>query len=146
MTSDELLDRSVVTEISEITKDGHEAFASEWGAINVYVLFGRRRGEDVLVLNVVGEKVNNEVEQTCHEIVLRNNVQGNGWCSEKLEGEILYGCFCFTVDQKISVSDTVVDAGKVGGCSMLKRACNNEQHCGVPMAILWGCESINIDA
>jgi hypothetical protein len=74
MTSDELLDRSVVTEIPEITKDRHEGFASEWGALNVYVLFGRRRGEDVLVLNVVGEKVNNEVEQMCHEIVMRNNV------------------------------------------------------------------------
>lgn len=135
-----------MTEIPEITEDGHEAFASEWGAFNVYVLLGRSRGEDVLVRNVIGEEVDNDVEQTCHEIVLRNDVQGNGWCSEKLEGEILYGCFCFTVNQKISVSDTVVGAGKVGRCNTSKCAYDNEQHCSIPMAILWGCESIKIDA
>lgn len=63
--------------------------------------------------------------------------KGNGWYNEKLKGKIPYGCFCFVSNQKISVSDTVVGAGKVGCCnSTSKCTFDNEQRCGIQMAIL----------
>lgn len=45
-----------------------------------YLELSRRHGEDVLVRTVVGEEVDDDVEQnieqTCHEIGLRKDVQG----------------------------------------------------------------------
>jgi hypothetical protein len=145
VTSDELLDRPVVAKIPEIAKDGHEPLASEWGTLNVYVLRSRRRSENMLVRNVVGEEVDDDIEQTRYEIMLTDNVHGNRWCGEKLKGEVFYGCFRFTVNQEISVSHAMIDAGKVRSCNT-SRCAHSDKRIDVPMAILCGCESVNMDA
>ena len=116
ISGDELLNRFIVAKISKVTKDRHEALGLERETVNIqfYGLRSVRRSvEDTFVGDLIREEIDDDVEQTCDEIMISNDMTCDRWDSKELEGKILYGRFRFPIDKEIGIHNARVHSGKM---------------------------------
>lgn len=144
---DELLYRLVMTDVSEIAEDGHEAFRLERIAVDIHLCGRFRLEDDTLVLYLVGEEGSNDGEETRNEIVVSDYVQRHRWDREKLKSEVFDRRFRFSVNEQICIDHTVIHVCEMAGYgNAFEQARNRREMDDIPTASLCALVRVNTDA
>ena len=110
----ELLDGLVVAEVPEVREHRHEAFGLERKRVHINLCRRVSGVGDSFSLDLVGEKRGDDGEESVDDVVLTDNVEGDGWYGEKLEGEVLDRGFGLAVHKQVGVNDPMVNISKMG--------------------------------